>query len=92
MWMTKISGPAAAVLYAGGLAVAGPEATAAAPVTPATSVAQPPARCLSGVRRVQVTDRHTPSQRVSTVRSGWISFTTSGVGPCPKNGRSASRS
>jgi hypothetical protein len=93
MWMTKFSGPAAAVLCAAGLAVAVPETAAAAPATLATRVAaEPPVRCLAGVRRVQATSRQTPSHRLSSVQSVWIAFTTTGSGPCPKNGGFASRS
>ncbi|MGW4060758.1 hypothetical protein ACWEGE_20905 [Amycolatopsis sp. NPDC004747] len=79
--MTKIRRPAAAVLCAGGLAVAAPEAAAAPPAPP--SVAAPTAHCLSGVMRVQVTFRHTPFRRLYVVQSAWTPFTTS---PCPKSG------
>ncbi|MDX3194746.1 hypothetical protein PV458_40650 [Streptomyces sp. MN03-5084-2B] len=91
MGMTEISGPVAAVLCAGALAVAAPTA-AAAPPAPAASVVASPAQCLSGVRRVQVTCRHTPSLRLYVVESAWLPFTTAGAAPCLKNGGSATPS
>lgn len=83
MRTTKISGAAAVLLCAGGLAVAVPEA-AAAPHAAVASVVSRPVQCLSGVRRVQVTYRHTPARRLYVVRSAWIPFTTSGAAPCLK--------
>ncbi|MGW3961636.1 hypothetical protein ACWED2_17570 [Amycolatopsis sp. NPDC005003] len=82
MRTTKIGSAAAAALCVGGLAVAAPQA-AAAPPTPAASVAAPPAHCLSGVRRVQVTCLHTPFRRLYVVQSVWMPYTTS---PCLKSG------
>ncbi|WP_103338721.1 hypothetical protein [Amycolatopsis sp. CA-126428] len=79
MRTTKISRAATVLLCAGGLAVAVPEA-AAAPHAPVSR----PVQCLSGVRQVQVTYRHTPMRRLYVVRSAWIPFTTSGVAPCLK--------
>ncbi|ADJ47860.1 hypothetical protein AMES_6035 [Amycolatopsis mediterranei S699] len=90
MRMTKISSAAAVLLCAGGLAVAVPEA-AAAPHAPVARVGSPPAQCLSGVRRVQVTYRHTPARRhiparrLYVVRSVWIPFITSGGVLCLKS-------
>ncbi|MFB9683865.1 hypothetical protein [Amycolatopsis plumensis] len=78
--MPKIRRPVAAVLCAGGLAVATPEA-AAAPRAAAASVAAAPGHCLSGIRKVQVTSRYTPSHRLYVVHSAWIPFPTS---PCLK--------
>ncbi|MEV7098182.1 hypothetical protein AB0M80_35620 [Amycolatopsis sp. NPDC051045] len=88
--MTNISGRVAAMLCAGGLAVAVPEAAAEAAIAPAARVAEPPARCLSGVRSVQGTFRHTPAHRLYTVQAVWIPFTTSGSITCHGNGGSAS--
>jgi hypothetical protein len=80
---TKISSAVAILLCAGGLAVAAPEA-AAAPHAPVARVVAPPAQCLSGVRRVQATYRHTPARRLYVVRSAWIPFTLAGAVPCLK--------
>ena len=69
MSMAKISRAAVALLGVGGLAVAMPAVTTAKP-------AEPAARCLSGVYRMQVQ----PSRTLYTVKSRWIPFPMT----CPK--------
>ncbi len=68
MRMTRFGRPVAAVLCAGGLAVAVPGVVTAAPA--------PPATCVSGVYRVQAWFRHTPSAKLYTVERTWIPFGT----------------
>jgi hypothetical protein len=87
---TKTGRTAAVLLCAAGLALAGSEA--AARPAPAAGAAEPPVRCLAGVRRVQATSRATPSQRLYAVQNVWIPFTTSGSAPCLKNGGFTRRS
>jgi hypothetical protein len=69
MRMTKIGRAAVVLLGVGGLAVAVPEVTTAKP-------AEPAARCLSGVYRVQAQ----PFRTLYAMKSEWIPFTTT----CPK--------
>ncbi|MEV4144371.1 hypothetical protein AB0J40_11915 [Amycolatopsis sp. NPDC049691] len=68
MRMTKIGRPVAAVLCAGGLAMAVPGVVTASPA--------PPTPCVSGVYRVQAWLRHTPSAKLYTVERTWIPFGT----------------
>ncbi|WP_167455256.1 hypothetical protein [Amycolatopsis kentuckyensis] len=72
---------AAVLLCASGLAAAVPEAAAA----PAPTVAAAPERCLSGVRRVQVTCLPAATRRLCVVQYAWIPFPV----PCLKSGGSA---
>ena len=99
--MTKISRVAAVLLCAGGLAAAAPEAAAAqpapeaaaarpAPAASAASAAEPPAHCLAGVHRAQVTCLPAVTSRLCAVQYAWIPFTTSGAAPCLTNGVFAS--
>ncbi|WIY01586.1 hypothetical protein QRX60_47480 [Amycolatopsis mongoliensis] len=69
MRMTKLGRAAIVVLGAGGLTMGAPGVTTATP-------AEPAARCLSGVYRVQVQ----PLRSLYTVKSAWIPFTVT----CPK--------
>ncbi|MCR6486667.1 hypothetical protein M8542_27950 [Amycolatopsis sp. OK19-0408] len=72
--LTKIGRSAAAALCAGGLAVAMPEAAAAAPAT----------RCLSGVYRVHVRCHYTPFAKLYTAERAWIPFPLSTCDSTPR--------
>ncbi|MGW4526204.1 hypothetical protein [Amycolatopsis sp. NPDC004378] len=75
MTMTKIGRSAAAVLCAGTLAVAAPEvAEASAPSA---------THCLSGVYRLLVRCRHTPTSTVCAVKTTWTPFVTTCEGAPP---------
>ncbi|UOZ06002.1 hypothetical protein [Amycolatopsis sp. WQ 127309] len=71
MGMTNIGRSAAAVLCAGGLALTVPDVASTTPSAGATVT-----QCVSGVRRVQVTCRHTPQRALCAVGSTWIPFGT----------------
>lgn len=74
--LTKIGRSAAAVLCAGGLAVAMPESAEAVPA--------PAKQCVSGVYRVQARCQYTPSAKLCTVVRTWVTFGTTTCGGTPR--------